>query len=127
MSTQKKRFEECSKLFDRANILKAQLSGPFGMKRRDLLAEVKSREAEARRLEKIARIMRNSNDVQSKYDRAVRLYKESFKRFKAVDIPFKRAEGILGAAANRLNTYCKGNWDTALAVGMCAGRQHGRS
>ncbi|MGI9523554.1 MAG: tetratricopeptide repeat protein [Hyphomicrobiaceae bacterium] len=124
-------FLRCSKLHHRADILKAELRDlqrhPAITKDQQLTSELRRHGKEARRLEKIANIMRSSDKVQTKYGRAVRRYKQAYSRYKEhreivdrMSRRYKRRRDALQSTARRVKSECKGNWNNSILNRFCS-------
>jgi len=127
------KFLYCSNLFRRANDWRSQLrdmirqGSPVLDKLEQLRPEVERYAAEARRLEGVAKIMRNSDDVQQKFKRAVRRYKQAYERLeelnnqrKIFDGNFKAIERKYGTNADQIKVKCGGiTWKPTIVARLC--------
>lgn len=100
--------------------------------RADLEAEIDIHETEIRRLDEILEIMRNSDSVWDKRDRAFRRYSNAFDAYDEFNIGFKReradyqrnvdrSNGIL----RRIRSQCLGTWSGEI-LGQFCGHNYNR-
>lgn len=101
-------------------------------KRADLETEIDIHETEINRLDEILKIMRNSDSVWDKRDRAYQRYKNAFDAYDEFNIGFKRARADYqrivdraNAILGRIRSQCLGTWSGEI-LGQFCGHDYNR-